>query len=75
MDIHEELVIMLDELGIVVGEKGEFIDMDSITFITMIIRIEETFNISFPDDLLNSFPTNNISNLETIIINVLSEIA
>lgn len=74
MDIHEELVIMLDELGIVVGEKGEFIDMDSITFITMIIRIEETFNISFPDDLLNSFPTNNISNLETIIINVLSEI-
>lgn len=73
MNIHDELIVMLDELGVVTGEKGEFIDMDSITFITMVIRIEETFGISFPDDLLNSSAINTISNLETIIINVLSD--
>ena len=72
MNIHEELIVILDELGIVIGENGELIDVDSITFITMIIRIEESFGISFPDDLLNGSVTNNICNLEAIITNVLS---
>lgn len=72
MNIYEELIVMLEELGIVIEENDEIVDMDSITFITMIIRIEETFGIAFPDDLLNSSATHNIKNLEKIIVNLLS---
>lgn len=72
MNIHEELTVILDELGIFVGEAGEFVDIDSLTYITMIIRIEETFGIAFPDDLLSNSVTNNIKNLETIILNIIS---
>ena len=72
MNIYEELIVMLDELGVVIEENGEIVDMDSITFITMIIRIEETFGITFPDDLLNSSATHNIKNLERIIVNLFS---
>ena len=45
MNIYEELIEILNELGIDVSEDGELFDMDSITFITMIIRIEETFGV------------------------------
>lgn len=72
MNIQEELFNIMNELGIDVGESGELLDLDSITFITMIIRVEETFGITIPDDLLMISLVNNIYNLETIIDNILS---
>ena len=72
MNIHNELILLLAEMNIVVDENGEFIDLDSVEFIAMIIRVEETFGITFPDDLLMMPLVNSINKLEIIINNVLS---
>ena len=72
MNIFDELIAIMDELGIAIEETGEFVDVDSITFIALIIRIEETFRIVFPDDLLVSSAIKNAHNLETIISNIMS---
>lgn len=71
MNIHDELLTILNELGIIIKENGEFDNIDSITFITLIIRIEDTFGIMFPDDLLIGSVVKNVDNLETIITNII----
>lgn len=73
MNIREELLNILYELGIVVDNNGQLLDVDSILFITIIIRIEEKFNIIFPDDVLQLPLVNNINNLEIIVSNIMEE--
>jgi phosphopantetheine attachment domain protein len=73
MNIHETLNDVLDELGVVVGDDGQFSDLDSIAFITMIIRVEETFDIVIPDDFLNLSSISTVQNFEIIIRNLLAK--
>jgi acyl carrier protein len=46
--------------------------MDSIVFVTMIIRIEEVFDIVIPDDMMNLSSIRTVDNLEIVIQNLLS---
>ncbi len=55
---------ILTESGIEFTQDYELLDMDSITFISMIIGIEQEFNIQFPDEYL-SFEK--LKNLDTIV--------
>ena len=72
MNIFDELIAIMDELGIAIEETGEFVDVDSITFIALIIRIEVSFGILFQDYLLVISEIKNDHNLETIISNIMS---
>jgi len=59
MDIKTNLIKIIDSLGIYVDDidiSGDFdlreYIIDSLQFISMIVEIENEFDIEFPDDLL-----------------------
>lgn len=58
---------ILNELDIIVDEYGELVQLESIEFISMIVKLEETFNIEIPDDLLSFEFMTNIHDIATII--------
>jgi len=53
-----ELVDLADDLG-----------MDSLTFITVIVKLEALFNITFPDEMLLMENFKTVDNIVTIINN------
>lgn len=62
MNINEILTRIFDEKGVYLSENDftEELVMDSITFISIVVAIEESFNIMIPDeylliDRMNSF--------------------
>ncbi len=66
----------LDNLGIIVDEKTEDVgllsmEIDSITFISFIIAIEDRFAIQFPDDALNIEVLNSLNGFTSLICELL----
>ena len=52
------------------NEKGEIEDIDSIVFISLVLDLEEEFNIEIPDEYLLMSTFSSIDNI-TLIINKL----
>jgi len=50
-----------------IDDKFPDIGIDSLTFVNIIIRIEDEFDISFPDDELDIHDSGTIKNLCSII--------
>ena len=71
MNTHGKILDIFDMMNIKADSDGDFTDIDSVAFVSLIVTIEETFNISFPDDLLYIDAVQSISNLEIIINNLL----
>lgn len=67
MNIKDLVLNLIAELGIEVDENEIIRDVDSITFVSLIVRIEETFNITFPDEFLLLDLVSEVTNLVTII--------
>lgn len=67
MNIKEELRDILNEYGIAVTDNGKIDGIDSITFVSLIVELEEVYNINFPDELLMLEAIRDIDNLATII--------
>ena len=67
MNIRDVLLELITDLGIEVDENGKICDIDSITFVSLIVRIEETFNIIFPDEFLLIEMVGDIRCLVTVI--------
>ena len=67
MNIKDFVLNLITELGIEVDENEIIRDVDSITFVSLIVRIEETFNITFPDEFLLLDLVSEVTNLVTII--------
>ena len=68
-DIKETLINCLDRNGIELNGDNEDIEIiDSISFITIIVDIENEFNIEFPDEYLI---IDNINNFEKLYNTVL----
>ncbi len=67
MNIKNELLNIIADLGIVVDENETIQDIDSLTFVSLVVKIEEKFNITFPDEFLLLDMVKDISNLVIII--------
>ena len=67
MDTSRRVQTILDEMGIIVDEYGELCELESIEFISMIVKLEETFDMEIPDDLLSFELMTNIHDIITII--------
>lgn len=67
-----KLLAIIDELGIVINENGDFDNMDSIMFVSMIIRIEEEFCITFPEDFFDFTLMNNVQQVEMVLSNLIN---
>jgi len=69
-DVRLKLQEVLDEANILFTGNEVETQIDSIAFISLIIRIEEVFAIEFPDELLNFSVMQAQEGLETIISNL-----
>jgi acyl carrier protein len=71
MNIYEKIFEIVDEINIIVDQDGNIIDPDSIVFISLIVRLEETFDVLIPDEFLDLSMAQSVSNLEIIIGNLM----
>lgn len=67
MNILNKIYDCLNDNGIDIDEDGNFIEFDSLSYISCIVSIEEEFQIEFPDQYLNSQEMTNINMIEKII--------
>jgi len=71
VNILDNLLELMNDIGIIINEHGEFQELDSLDFITMIVSVEEEFGIIIPDNILLITVINSVSKLETIIISLM----
>lgn len=71
MTVNERLLKCLLENGIIVLENGDFENLDSISFISSILGIENEFDIEFPDEYLLMDTFCNFENVVQIIEDIL----
>lgn len=67
MEKLQKIQNCLEENGIEVLNDGTLDNVDSISFISSIVSLEEEFNIEFPDEYLLIEKMNNINNICLII--------
>ena len=71
MEKLQKIQNCLEENGIEVLNDGTLDNVDSISFISSIVGLEEEFNIEFPDEYLLIEKMNNINNICLIIESLL----
>ena len=67
MNTKNIIIEKIELNGAEINEKGEIEDIDSIVFISLVLDLEEEFNIEIPDEYLLMSTFSNI----TLIINKL----
>lgn len=67
MSIREELDNIFGSYGYDINDKEDTNNIDSMTNISIIIDIENQFNIEIPDELLNQYLLTDIDKLVLII--------
>lgn len=72
MEKLQKIQNCLEENGIEVLNDGTLDNVDSISFISSIVSLEEEFNIEFPDEYLLIEKMNNINNICLIIESLLN---
>lgn len=72
--IEARVIEIVEENGIEIDDEGKFDNVDSIKFISMLVSIEQEFNIEIPDDFLLLDNILNISSITAIVENELSKI-
>ena len=70
MNTKNIIIEMIELNGAGINEKGEIEDIDSIVFISLVLDLEEEFNIEIPDEYLLMSTFSSIDNI-TLIINKL----
>jgi len=64
MSIKNKVLNCFEVNGVLVLENGNFENLDSISFISVVVEIEDEFSIEFPDEYLL---TNNFKNLNSVL--------
>ena len=70
MNTKNIIIEKIELNGAEINEKGEIEDIDSIVFISLVLDLEEEFNIENPDEYLLMSTFSSIDNI-TLIINKL----
>lgn len=70
--MKERFYKIIEQYGIDINSDVVLEDMESIEFISMIIELEEEFNITIPDDFLNVL-TFNVKSLYFYINDIIDE--
>lgn len=77
VEVKSAIIEELENLGIIIDASEEDIDLlsmeiDSITFITFIVALEERFEIQFPDEYLTMEVMNSLNGFSSLIYTLLS---
>lgn len=71
----KDIIIEKVELnGAEINERGEIEDIDSIVFISLILDLEEEFNIEIPDEYLLMSTFSSVDNIALIIDKLIDNI-
>lgn len=70
MDIKNEIVRILDEIGIDSSDSQQLININSIQYITIIVEIEQLLEIELPDFILESTIIEDLDVFVNTIINI-----
>ena len=73
MNVMNKLRVCLEESGIVILDDGSFDEMDSITFISAIVSIEQEFEIEFLDEYLIMNVMGNIDQLYEVVSHMIND--
>lgn len=73
MTILETVEKIVEQNGIQIDETGELSEIDSITFVQIVVDIEVEFNITIPDAFLHSENYPNIESLAYMISEILDQ--
>jgi len=73
MDIYENVKLILEENGIEINELDSIVNIDSISFISAIVDIEQVFHLEFPDEYLMNDLLNNVEDFVNIIKQLLAD--
>lgn len=72
-EIKDKMINILRQNGIIVFEENEVIEMNSLMYISLIVNIEEEFEIEVPDDYLNLNQLNCLSDFVILISSIKNE--
>lgn len=77
VEVKSAIIEELENLGIIIDISEEDTDLlsmeiDSITFITFIVALEERFEIQFPDEYLTMEVMNSLNGFSSLIYTLLS---
>ena len=77
VEVKSAIIEELENLGIIIDISEEdadllSMDIDSITFITFIVALEERFEIQFPDEYLTMEVMNSLNGFSSLIYTLLS---
>lgn len=76
-EVKSAIIDELNNLGIIIDNLDEDVDLlsleiDSITFITFVVALEERFGIQFPDEYLAMEVLNSLNGLANLVNTLLS---
>ena len=77
VEVKSAIIEELENLGVIIDTVEEDIDLlsmeiDSITFITFIVALEEKFEMQFPDEYLAMEVMNSLNGFSSLIYTLLS---
>ena len=67
MNIKDTIVKILEENGIEIEDDGVLLYVDSLSFISTIVDIEQKFNIEFPDEFLEIGKFDTVEDLVKVV--------
>lgn len=73
-NIKERIIEMVEENGIEIGEEGVLENIDSLQFVSLLVSVEQEFDIEIPDEYLISDQVLDIESLVAIAEKELSKI-
>ena len=68
MNTKNIIIEKIELNGAEINEKGEIEDIDSIVFISLVLDLEEEFNIEIPDEYLLMSTFSSIDNITLITV-------
>ena len=72
MDIESKLIEIFNDYSIDIYNEQQVSDIDSIEYISLIIEIEDSFDIEIPDEFLDGNIFFNIDMLKSLILNMIN---
>ena len=67
MNIKDTIIKILEENGIEIDDDGVLLYVDSLSFISTIVDIEQKFNIEFPDEFLEIGKFDTVEDLVKVV--------
>jgi len=71
INMKDIILKIFDEINILTDEDGMLVSIDSLSYIQLIVALEDSFNIIFPDELLVISTLKNVDDFVVVVGNLI----